>query len=199
MKVKRSFGQLVGLSALALLLLNPAPTAGGGVKPVGVLADVVEKICDKTYERRDFARVTEAHKDCLIDKQEKLLSGTDKLIVKLLNARENGMTVVIDGHRDKAETPGISLTRANLLRDYLVNEMGIDAQTIVTRSFGDTCPASKTNADKNRRFQIWLVPKTADGSVEDSIDSKIRPLKACPEGVKPVQDETPAVPADSSL
>jgi hypothetical protein len=97
--------------------------------------------------------------------------------------------VVIDGHRDSAERVGISLTRANNARDYLVNEKGIDSARLTVRNFGDTCPHESGDANLNRRVEFWLVP---DGASASQIDT----LKKCAAGATP-QIITTEEPAES--
>ena len=64
---------------------------------------------------------------------------------------------VIDGHRDRSEDSGVSLARANNARDYLVNELGIDASRIVVRSFCFDCPGDEKIG--NRRIDVGIVPR----------------------------------------
>jgi hypothetical protein len=95
--------------------------------------------------------------------------------------------VVIDGHRDSSERVGISLTRANNARDYLVNERGVDSARITVRNFSDTCPHDSGDAALNRRVEFWIVPGGANMS---QIDQK----KMCAAGSSPqvVTTEEPA-------
>ncbi len=66
---------------------------------------------------------------------------------------------VIDGHRDRLEDFGVSLERANNARDYLVNEMGIDASRIQVRSFCFNCPGDEKIG--NRRIYVGIVPRAS--------------------------------------
>lgn len=66
---------------------------------------------------------------------------------------------VIDGHRDRSEDSGTSLARANNARDYLVNEMGIDASRIIVRSFCFSCPGDEKIG--NRRIDVGIVPRAS--------------------------------------
>jgi hypothetical protein len=97
------------------------------------------------------------------------------------------LTLVIDGHRDSSERAGISLTRINNARDYLVSEKGISASRITLRNFADTCPFENGDARLNRRVEFWLVPE--GGDVSD-----IAPLKRCAPGFTPrvITGEQPA-------
>jgi hypothetical protein len=93
--------------------------------------------------------------------------------------------VVIDGHRDSSERVGISLTRANNARDYLVNEKGVDSARITVRNYGDTCPHESGDPNLNRRVEFWIVP---DGASQDQI------VKKCASGATPqvITTEEPA-------
>ena len=64
---------------------------------------------------------------------------------------------IIDGHRDRIEDSGTSLARANNARDYLVNEMGIDASRITVRTFCSSCPGDEKIG--NRRIDVGIVPR----------------------------------------
>ena len=84
------------------------------------------------------------------------------------------LQVVIDGHSDRGERAGIALKRAENVRDYLVNERGIDANRIVVRSYDDKCDTG--DAAGNRRVEIFLVP---EGRTPDEIQ------KNCAGGMMP--------------
>ena len=77
--------------------------------------------------------------------------------------------MVVDGHRDAAERVGISLTRANNARDYLVTEKGVDSARITVRNFGDTCPHESGDPALNRRVEFWILP---DGAKMEAIVKK---------------------------
>jgi outer membrane protein OmpA-like peptidoglycan-associated protein len=72
------------------------------------------------------------------------------------------LILVIDGHSAAKERAGIALKRAENARAYLVNEKGIDANRITTRTYDDKCSVG-TDRD-NRRVEMNLVPPglTAD-------------------------------------
>jgi len=95
--------------------------------------------------------------------------------------------LVVDGHRDSSERPGISLTRANNARDYLVSEKGVDPARITIRNFGDTCPFERGEANLNRRVELWVLPQ---GTTIDDVDA----VKRCRPGSSPrvITDEEPA-------
>jgi outer membrane protein OmpA-like peptidoglycan-associated protein len=82
--------------------------------------------------------------------------------------------LVIDGHSDTGERAGIALRRAENVRDYLVNERGIDSSRIVVRSYDDKCGTG--DAASNRRVVIYLVP---EGRTPDEIQ------KDCAGGMQP--------------
>lgn len=98
----------------------------------------------------------------------------------------------IDGHRDASERPGISLTRANNVRDNLVQIGGIERGKIEVRNYSATCP--KGERMFNRRVQIWVLPK---GNEESDIEA----VKKCLPGSTPkiVTNEIPIKSADPSF
>ncbi|MFY9554930.1 MAG: OmpA family protein [Blastocatellia bacterium] len=130
--------------------------------------------CGPIFFPFNSARINNEHKACL-----------DQIALQLQQNPRDG--VVIDGHRDSSERVGISLTRANNARDYLVNEKGVDTARITVRNFGDTCPHESGDPNLNRRVEFWIVP--ADGSAAD-IDS----MKKCGSGATPqvITTEEPA-------
>lgn len=65
-------------------------------------------------------------------------------------------SLVVDGHMDKGERRIVALKRAEAVRDYLVNEKGIDTNRILVRSFENECP-------KTPSVEIFLVPQGRSG------------------------------------
>jgi hypothetical protein len=65
---------------------------------------------------------------------------------------------------------GLSLTRANNARDYLVNEKAIDLGRITVRNFADTCPDIGGDERANPRVEFWVLP--AGARVQDINDAK---------------------------
>jgi len=130
--------------------------------------------CGPIFFPFNSARINNEHKACL-----------DDIAIKL--QQDPRASVVIDGHRDSSERVGISLTRANNARDYLVNEKGIDSARLTVRNFGDTCPHESGDANLNRRVEFWYVP---DGANSSEIDT----LKKCAAGATPsvITTEEPA-------
>ncbi|HWO01973.1 MAG TPA: OmpA family protein [Blastocatellia bacterium] len=145
--------------------------------PVITKPDVVSP-CGPIFFPYNSARINNEHKACL-----------DDIAVKL--QQDPRSAVVIDGHRDSSERVGISLTRANNARDYLVNEKGVDSARITVRNFGDTCPHPTGDANLNRRVEFWYVP---DGANSSQIDT----LKKCADGATPqiITTEEPAQSVD---
>jgi hypothetical protein len=130
--------------------------------------------CGPIFFPFNSARINNEHKACL-----------DEIALKLQqNPRDS---LYIDGYRDSSERVGISLTRANNARDYLVNEKGVDSARITVRNFGDTCPHDSGDPNLNRRVEFWIVP--ADGNASD-IDG----MKKCGSGATPqvITTEEPA-------
>lgn len=153
-----------GTTATAAVTVNaPAPPAAQIVTPCGPIFFPVNS-----------ARINNEHKACL-----------DEIALRL--QQDPRASVVIDGHRDATERVGISLTRANNARDYLVNEKAIDAARITVRNLGDTCPHESGDPALNRRVEFWIVPEGASVSGIDAI-------KKCAAGATPrvITDEQPA-------
>src|ERR1044071_6006054 len=100
-------------------------------------------------------------------------------------------SLVIDGHRDSSERAGISLTRANNARDYLVDSKNIDSARITIRNFSDTCPYENGDSKLNSRVEFWVVP-------EGATVSDINTVKRCANGITPrvVTNEQPASPTE---
>ena len=101
--------------------------------------------------------------------------------------------LVVDGHRDTTERLGISLTRANNARDYLVSEKSVDPARITIRNFGDTCPFERGEANLNRRVELWVLPQ---GTTIDDVDA----VKRCRPGSSPrvITNEEPAAGTEPS-
>jgi hypothetical protein len=134
--------------------------------------------CGPIFFPFNSARINNEHKACL-----------DEIALRL--QQDPRAALLIDGHRDSSERVGISLTRANNARDYLVNEKGVDAARITVRNFGDTCPHESGDPNLNRRVEFWIIP---DGGTAGDVDA----LKKCGAGASPrvITDETPAVSDD---
>jgi len=134
--------------------------------------------CGPIFFPYNSARINNEHKACL-----------DEIALRM--QQDPRASLVIDGHRDSSERVGISLTRANNARDYLVNEKAVDSARITVRNFGDTCPHDSGDPNLNRRVEFWIVP--ADSSA-DAIAS----LKKCGSGATPqiITTEEPAPSVD---
>jgi hypothetical protein len=134
--------------------------------------------CGPIFFPFNSARINNEHKACL-----------DEIALKM--QQDPRSALVVDGHRDSSERVGISLTRANNARDYLVNEKGVDTARITVRNFGDTCPHDSGDPNLNRRVEFWIVP--ADGNAAD-----IAGLKKCASGATPqvITTEEPAPSVD---
>jgi hypothetical protein len=130
--------------------------------------------CGPIFFPFNSARINNEHKACL-----------DEIALRM--QQDPRSALVVDGHRDSSERVGISLTRGNNARDYLVNEKGVDTARITVRNFGDTCPHDSGDPNLNRRVEFWIVP--ADGVASD-IDA----LKKCASGATPqvITTEEPA-------
>ncbi len=75
-----------------------------------------------------------------------------------------GATVVIEGHTDSVGSQrynlGLSMRRANAVKQYLVKEGGIDPAAIQTKGLGEVRPVASNKTDegraKNRRAEIHV-------------------------------------------
>ncbi len=134
--------------------------------------------CGPIFFPFNSARINNEHKACL-----------DEIALRM--QQDPRASLVVDGHRDSSERVGISLTRGNNARDYLVNEKGVDTARITVRNFGDTCPHDSGDPNLNRRVEFWIVP--ADGNAAD-----IAGLKKCASGATPqvITTEEPAASVD---
>jgi hypothetical protein len=134
--------------------------------------------CGPIFFPFNSARINNEHKACLDD-------------IALRMQQDPRAQLVIDGHRDTSERVGISLTRANNARDYLVNEKGVDASRITVRNYGDTCSHESGDANLNRRVEFYILPERATMQGVDE-------MKKCGAGSSPriITDETPAVSDD---
>lgn len=70
--------------------------------------------------------------------------------------RDPTLRLVVDGHADAGERPGIASRRAERARAYLVAARGIAPDRIVVRSFDDRCPVG--DPAQNRRVALYLSP-----------------------------------------
>jgi AMIN domain/OmpA family len=132
------------------------------------------KPCGPIFFPFNSARINNEHKACL-----------DQIALALL--QDPRAALIIDGHRDSSERVGISLTRANNARDYLVTEKGVDSARITVRNFGDTCPHERNDPGLNRRVEFWILP---EGATLSDVDA----AKRCRPGSHPreITDEAPA-------
>jgi OmpA family protein len=130
--------------------------------------------CGPIFFPFNSARINNEHKACL-----------DEIALQL--QQDPRRSLVVDGHRDSSERVGISLTRANNARDYLVNEKGIDSARITVRNFGDTCPHESGDPNLNRRVEFFILP---EGRTVADVDA----VKKCASGATPqvITTEEPA-------
>ena len=132
------------------------------------------KPCGPIFFPFNSARINNEHKACLDD-------------IAIALQQDSRTTLVIDGHRDSSERVGVSLTRANNARDYLVDSKSIDSARITIRNFSDTCPYENGDSKLNARVEFWIVP-------EGATISDINAVKRCANGTTPrvVTNEQPA-------
>lgn len=108
--------------------------------------------CNSAGFARNITRLNNVDKACLDDVAQRL--GADP------RAR-----VIVIGHTDSRESEAIAQRRADAVKDYLVQERGIEASRITTRSAAATRPQD-TGTDaaaqsSNRRVEVWFVPEGA--------------------------------------
>ena len=106
----------------------------------------VIKPCGPIYFPFNSSRINNEHKACL-----------DQVALGL--QQDPRAALVIDGHRDSSERVGISLSRANNARDYLVSEKGVDPARITVRNFGDTCPHERATPNSIAESRCGYFPK----------------------------------------
>ncbi len=135
-KVTVSDGQCSGTDSVTVSITpRPAPPA------------VITSSCN-TYKTANDTRPDNACKGVL-----------DQAALRLQNDRN--ATLIIDGHSDKGEKAGTAKTRAQRVRDYLVNERKVDPARIEVRSFDDQRPDPSGDRRLNRRVMIHVVPQGA--------------------------------------
>jgi hypothetical protein len=134
--------------------------------------------CGPIFFPFNSARINNEHKACL-----------DEIALRL--QQDPRASVVVDGHRDSSERVGISVTRINNARAYLVTEKGIDSARITLRNFGDTCAHESGDANLNRRVEFFILPEGAQMSALDT-------MKRCASGSSPqvITTEEPAQSVD---
>jgi outer membrane protein OmpA-like peptidoglycan-associated protein len=134
----------------------------------------VQWLCWEPPFRFREDNLVEGHTNCLNQAADYLIN-------------QPGSSVVIDGHRDSSERVGISITRANLFRDYLVNKREIDASRIRVRNFSDTCPINLKETWRNSRVEVGFIPPGAEFDFNQT-------FRKCDSGSKPyvVTHESPS-------
>jgi hypothetical protein len=160
------------------------PCPGGSCSTTLTVTGGVNKVippispCGPIFFPYNSARINNEHKACL-----------DEIALRM--QQDPRAALLVDGHRDSSERVGISLTRANNARDYLVNEKGVDSARITVRNFGDTCPHESGDPNLNRRVEFWIIPAGGDAAAVDT-------MKKCGAGGSPrvITDETPAASDD---
>lgn len=144
---------LVWFIALAPTLC--APCGAGFNHPVGRpgVADSTPFVpCGPIFFRFNVSKDTNDHRACYED-------------VFLRSMQDARIEIVIDAHRQRSEKAGVQLKRSEQVKDYLVDEKGIDADRITIRDFSDSCPYDKKDPTLDRRIEIWMMP--AGSTVKD--------------------------------
>jgi hypothetical protein len=135
-----------------------------GLPPPPGPPDVIRP-CGPIFFAFNSARINNEHKACLDD-------------IALAMQQDPRLRLIADGHRDRSERAGISLTRLINAREYLVTEKGINPSRISIHNFGDTCPHQNGDPRLNGRVEFWLLPEGATAS-------QISTLKRCAPGSVP--------------
>lgn len=115
----------------------------------------------------------EAFTPCVFRRNNARVDNICKQILDDIATRMQGdptLQLVIDGHSDTGERAGIALARAENVRDYIVNERGVDSNRIVVRTYDDKCPTG--DAASNRRVELFLVP---EGRTPDDVQKNCNP------------------------
>lgn len=146
---------------------------------LNVQRPAVQWLCSDLPFRFNTDNLSEGHINCLNQAADYL-------------NKEPRSSIVIDGHRDSSERVGISLTRANLFRDYLVDRKDIDASRIKVRNFSDTCPISFKETLRNSRVEVGYIPPGAEFDFYQT-------FRKCESGSRPsvVTTESPSASVDN--
>ncbi|MBI4850951.1 MAG: OmpA family protein [Acidobacteria bacterium] len=83
----------------------------------------------------------------------------DDVEARLRNDRN--ATIIIEGHSDKGEKAGTAKTRAERVRDELINVKNVDAGRIEIRVYDNQRPDPSGDRNANRRVIIHIVPQGA--------------------------------------
>lgn len=83
----------------------------------------------------------------------------DDVAARLRNDRS--AIVIVEGHSDKGEKAGTAKTRADRVRDELINGKGVDAARIEVRAFDNQRPDPSGDRNANRRVILHVVPQGA--------------------------------------
>jgi outer membrane protein OmpA-like peptidoglycan-associated protein len=90
--------------------------------------------------------------------------------------------ILVEGHRESSERPGTSLARANRARDYLINDLGIDAARIAVRNFCDSCLIDEKDPARNRRIEVGIAPASRAPQIR---------LSRCSPGARLCEESSP--------
>lgn len=112
------------------------------------VAPLVFSTSCNTYKTANDSRPDNACKRVLDDVAAKLQSDRNAILL-------------IDGHSDKGEKAGTAKTRAERVRDYLVNQAKVDPGRIEIRSYDSSRPDPSGDRNLNRRVILHVVPQGA--------------------------------------
>ncbi len=114
--------------------------------------------------------------ELVFTKNTKVLSAQQKQqldqIVQTLSA-DKALSLEISGHADRTEKAGISAARNQAVSGYLTQN-GADITQLIIRDFGNSTPASRTDAKRNSRVAFGL--STTDKAVLERQFNAKKPL-----------------------
>lgn len=167
-----SAGQIIG-SGPVVTLDTTNVTAGPGAPPVDVVIQV--RVSDGrggSAAASTTCRVSSVPRplpiqldDLRFNFNSARVDNTHKAILDdvALRLQQDPTTIlVLDGHQDKAERRNVSRQRAENVKRYLETEKGIDPNRIIVRDFGAGRPDPSGDPKRNRRVQMWIVPRGAE-------------------------------------
>lgn len=97
----------------------------------------------------------------IFDKGDALEAGRT-YVARLWPMEVSKTPTVIIGFRDESEPVGISLTRANELKEYFVHCWRVDPEVISVRNYGTTCPRSGEKS-LNARAIVCTYNESVEG------------------------------------
>jgi outer membrane protein OmpA-like peptidoglycan-associated protein len=167
-----SAGRLIG-SGPEVTIDTTNVTAGPGTEPIDIVITV--RVSDGrggSAAASTTCRVSSVTKPAPIRLDDLMFSANSARVDNVhkamlddvaLRLQQDPTTIlVVDGHQDQAERANLSRQRAENVKRYLESEKGIDPNRIVVREFGASRPDPSGDPKRNRRVELWLIPRGAD-------------------------------------